>query len=206
MKVGGDLRVVRGNERECLGGKLLAQLSRNDAQLLQLANQARVVHRTGHRRDPARVSRGGAEERHTADVDHLERFLRRQVAGPDGRRERFHVDDDDVDESDALVDQFGELGRVVAAGENAGVDRGVECLDLAPDERRHLRQLGDAADLDAVSREVLARAVGCVDLRVEREQIPGECRDAVAVGDREEGSHRGNSFRPEVAGRTGGCV
>ena len=71
----------------------------------------------------------------------------------------------------------------VAAGEDAGIDRVVERLDLAADRRLAVGQVGDGRDLDAVAREVLARAVGRVDLDVERAQVARERRDPVAVGD-----------------------
>ena len=67
----------------------------------------------------------------------------------------------------------------------------MERLDLAADERRNLRQLGDRGDLDAIACEVLTRAVGGVDLDAERDEIAGQPRDALAVGDRQQGSHPG---------------
>ena len=71
----------------------------------------------------------------------------------------------------------------VAAGEDAGVDRVVERLDLAADRRLAGRQVRDRRDLDAVAGEVLARAVGGEDLDVEGEQVAGERGDPVAIGD-----------------------
>ena len=64
--------------------------------------------------------------------------------------------------------QLRELGGDVAPGEDAGVDRVVEGLDLAADVGLALGQVGDRGDLDAVRGEVLARAVGREDLDVER--------------------------------------
>ena len=52
---------------------------------------------------------------------------------PDRRRERLDVDDDEVDQADALRLELGHLLGHVAAGEDAGVDRVVEGLDLAAD-------------------------------------------------------------------------
>ena len=88
-----------------------------------------------------------------------------------------------------------------------GVDRGVERLDLAADERRHGRQVGDGRDLDAVGGEVLTGAVGGEQLDAERLEVPRESRDPLAVGDREQRTHlRGSSSgrfvgAPFAAGR-----
>ena len=50
------------------------------------------------------------------------------------------VDDHDVDETDAVLGQALEVGGHVPAGEDAGVDLGVERLDLAADDRRRSGQ------------------------------------------------------------------
>ena len=68
-----------------------------------------------------------------------------------------------------------ELVRDVAAGEDARVDRGWKVLTWPPTCGR-AGQVGDRTDLDAVCGEVLAGAVGGVDLDVEREQVAGEAR------------------------------
>ena len=72
-----------------------------------------------------------------------------------------------------------------------GVDRGVEGLDLAADQGRHAGQVRDGADLDAVGGEVVAGAVGGEDLDLEGQQVAGQSRDPLAVGDRQQGSHPG---------------
>ena len=87
--------------------------------------------------------------------------------------------------------QLLELGGHVAAGEDPGVDRVVEGLDLAADVRLALGQVGDGRDLDALGGEVLARAVGGEHLDVEREQVARERGDAVPVRHRQQGSHPG---------------
>ena len=115
---------------------------------------------------------------------------------PDGLRtdlgrERLDVDDDDVDRADAVLGQLGELGRDVAPGEDAGVDRWVERLDLPADERRDRRQVGDRPDLDPIGGEMLAGAVGGEHLDAQTGQVAGEGRHTVAVRDREQGSHPG---------------
>ena len=183
VEVGGDLRVIGRDHAERLGREPGPRLRADPAELAQLVDDARVVARVGGGGDTGRVARGGAEERRSADVDHLDRLVDPDQGGADGRRERLDVDDDEVDEPDALGLELGELGRDVAAREDAGVDRVVEGLDLATDARPALGQLGDGRDLDALGSEVLTGAVGGVDLHVVLEQCPSERSDAIPVRD-----------------------
>ena len=68
----------------------------------------------------------------------------------------------------------------------------MEGLDLATDERRDARSARRPSATSTPSAgEVLAGAVGREDLDAEREQVAGERRDPVAVGDRQQGSHPG---------------
>ena len=189
MQIGRDLGVVRGDGAERLGGERLAELDRGGGELLELAHQARVVERARRHGDRRAVAGRSGQECDAADVDHLERLVDAVDAGADLGREGLDVDDDEVDQADAVLDELGELRRVVASGEDAGVDGGVEGLDLAADERRDLGQVADARDLDALACEVLACAVGRVDLDAEPEQLAGQRREAVAARDRDEGSH-----------------
>ena len=87
--------------------------------------------------------------------------------------------------------ELAQLLRYVAPGEDPRVDRRMERLDLAADERRHARQFRDGADFDAVPGEMLAGAVGGEDFHAEPEQVTGQSGDSVAVGDRQQGSHPG---------------
>ena len=118
------------------------------------------MRRVADRDDAGRVARAGAEERRAGDVDHLDRLVDADVAATDLGRERLDVDDDEVEQLEAVVGELVELLGDVAAGEDAGVDRRMERPDLAADERRHLGQVGDGGDLDPVRGEVLAGPVG----------------------------------------------
>ena len=111
------------------------------------------------------------------------------VAAPDLGRERLDVDDDEVEQAEAVIGELGELLGDVAPREDAGVDRGMERPDLAADERRHLGQVGDGGDVDAVRREVLAGPVGREDLDIEPLQLAREGGDALAVCHREQRTH-----------------
>ena len=98
----------------------------------------------GRDRDHARcVPGGGAEEGRPGHVDELDGLVDGDLVAPHLGRERLDVDDDDVDEPDPLFHELLQLLRPVAAREDAGVDLGVEGPDLAPDEGRSRRQLGD---------------------------------------------------------------
>ena len=147
--------------------------------------------RIGDRGHGGVVAGGRAEEGHAADVDHLDHLGQGHLPGADLGRERLDVDDHDVDRADALGGQLLELGGVVAAGQDPGVDGRVEGLDLAADEGRDVGQVRDGVDLDAVLGEVVAGAVGGVDLDPEGLQLSRERADAVATRHREQGSHPG---------------
>src|SRR5439155_26601728 len=100
--------------------------------------------------------------------------------------------DDEADQADALLDKLLQLLRNVAPGEDARIHGWVEGLDLTTDERRDVGQLRNGRDVDAVCGEVLARAVRREHFDVERLQLAGEFRDAIAVRHRQQGSHPGS--------------
>ena len=183
VEVGGDLGVIGGDRAERLGGELGPQLGADDAELAQLRDDLLVVARVGDRGDARRVARGRAEEGRPGDVDHLDRLVEPDELDADRRRERLDVDDHEIDQPDPLRLQLLDLGRDVAPGEDAGVDRVVEGLDLAADIGFALGQGGDRIDLDAFRGQRIARAIGGVDLDPEPEQVAGEFDDAVSVRD-----------------------
>ena len=205
VEVGGDLGVVGGHGAERLGGQPGTRLGGHVAVLAQLLEDRLVVRRVGDRGDPGRVAGGGAEERRTADVDHLDGLVDADEAGADLGRERRDVDDDDLDRADAVLGQLLELLGLVAAGEDAGVDGRMEGLDLAADEGRDVGQVTDSADLDALAGEVLAGPVGRVDLDPELDEAAREAADAVPIGYRQQRSHRASSL-VATRGRCGATV
>ena len=174
------------------------------AELAQLRDELAVMRRVGHGGDAGRVARGRPEQRRPADVDHLDRLVQPDDLDPDRRCERLDVDDDEVDQADPLRAQLLELGGDVAPGQDPGIDRVVEGLDLAADVRLALREIGDGRDLDALGREVLARAVRGVHLDVESEQVPREHDDAIPIRHRQQGSHPGVPPDPVVLRRVSG--
>ena len=162
---------------------LARSLGAHGAEFAELGGDLLVVARVGDRGDPRRVARGRAEEGRPRDIDHLDRLVEPDELDADGRRERLDVDDHEIDQADALGLQLLDLGRDVAPGEDAGIDRVVEGLDLAADIGFALGQGGDRIDLDAFRGQRIARAIGGVDLDPEPEQVAGEFDDAVSVRD-----------------------
>ena len=184
MEVGGDLGLVRRDHPERLGRELGAKLGADLAALLELGEDLGVVLRAGDRGHGGRISRCRTEEGGPADVDHLDRAVDADERPPDLGAERPDVDDDEVDQLDALALQLLELLGLVAPREDAGIDGVVEGLDLAVEHRRNAGHLGDGPDLDAVLGEVLTGPVGGVELDVERLQASRECGDSVPRRDR----------------------
>ena len=117
-------------------------------------------------------------------------------AGPDGGREGFTFTTTRSIGAMDCASRSAICAGVAAFGEDAGVDRVVERLHLAADERRHGGQVRDRRDVDAFAGEVLARPVGRVDLDAEGSQVAGELRDPVPIRDGEKGSHRGHPPDP----------
>ena len=89
------------------------------------------------------VLRGCAEQRRSADVDHLDRVLLARVASVRGRREGIEVDADHVERLDLVLVERPAVFLAVAAREDARVDAWVQRLH-PPAE--HLGSLGDRLD------------------------------------------------------------
>ncbi len=120
----------------------------------QLGDELAVVLRAADRGDPGGIPGGRPEERRATDVDHLDRLVDSDELGADRRGERGDVDDDDVDRADALGRELVHLGVDVAAGEDAGIDRRVERLDLAADQAREcpVRSETDPTSIPSAAR------------------------------------------------------
>jgi len=202
IEVGRDLGVVGGDRAERLGRQPGPGLRADHPALADLVGHQVVLVRRRDGRHASGIAGGGTQQGCAADVDHLDGLVDGHQASADRRRERLHVDGHDVDRADALRFEFGKLLGHVAAGQDAGVHRRMEGLDLPTDERRDLGQVADAADLHAIGREGLASAVGGHDLHPERLQAAGEGRDTVSIGDGQQGSHDGR-FLPSRRGSAG---
>ena len=95
--------------------------------------------------------------------------------------------------------QLLELGGDVAAGQDPGVDRVVEGLDLAADVRLALRQRSETDVTSTPSAARYSRVPSVAyDLDVEIEQVARERDDAIPIRHRQQGSHPGVPPDPVV--------
>ncbi len=181
--------MVRGDHAERLRGELRPELGAYLPALLKLSEDLRVVLGAGDRRDAGRVARGGAEQRGAAHVDHVDGLVDADQRSPDLRAERSDVDDDEIDRLDGFALELVELLGLVAPGEDPGVHRVMERLDLAVEHRRDAGDIGDRPHLYPVLGEVLPRSVRGKQLDVERLEASRKDRDSVPRRDREQRSH-----------------
>ncbi len=113
------------------------------------------------------VLRRRPQQRHAADVDHLDRPLERAVRIGHRLLERIEIHDHHVDRLDALLGELPHVLRVVAVGQNRGVNLRVKRLDAAVEQ---LGRAGDRLDQrngNAGVAEGPSRAAGGDDLDAE---------------------------------------
>src|SRR5690606_2057933 len=122
-----------------------------------------------------------------ADVDLLDRLGLVDAGAGDGLLEGVEVDADQVDGLDAVALHGGLVVRVVAEGEQAAVDHGVQRLDAAAHDLGEAGDAVDGRDGDAGVGEGLGGAAGGDDLDAAGGQRPGEGDQVGLVGDGEEG-------------------
>ena len=110
-------------------------------------------------------------------------------ASRDGVAERVQVDDHHVDRLDPVLGELGEVIGLVAAGEEAGEDRGMEGLDPPAEDLVGLGEVGDGADAgDAGVGQVGSRAVGGEAFDAGLGEASRELDDPFAVRYGEEGA------------------
>jgi hypothetical protein len=97
---------------------------------------------------------------------------------------------------------------VVAHGEQAGVELGVQRLDAAVHDLRKAGEIVDRADVQAGGLELARGTPGRHDLDVELGQPTGEVDDAALVGDRQQGPPDANRprLRQPFPGLCGGVL
>ncbi len=185
----GDRGVVSAGLLEGSGGKLQTQgflHGRRAAQGLQdplvLPGPADDAHVAG-------VLRRGPQQAGTADVDHLDRLLKRAVRPGHRVLERVQVHDHQVDRPDPLLGKLPHVLRVVPVGQNGRMDPRMQRLDPPV---QHLREAGDIlhqSDGDARVRQVPGRPAGREDLEPEfLVQGPGKIDQAGLVVNADQGS------------------
>jgi hypothetical protein len=150
-----------------------------------------VLLRVGDDEDVGEVLRRRPDHGRAADVDlfqgglHLRREgrpplgrLPGQGAGGQGRRgdrldEGVEIGDDEVDWQEAVLGELGHVGRVVAPGEDPGVDAGVEGLHPPVQDLRKSCQLGNATDREPRLLQRGLRPAGRVEVPSQVDQLPG---------------------------------
>ena len=130
----------------------------------------------------------GPHQRGAPDVDVLDDLFVRGAGTGDGRLERIQIAYDKVDEADAKLLEDGDVFRVVAHGENAAVDVGVQRLDAAVEHFGEAGHVGHVAHRQAGVGQRLARAAGGNQLDVEGGQAAGQVEQAGLVADAEQGA------------------
>ena len=132
---------------------------------------------------------GGAQEGGAADVDVLEGVLEGDAGAGDGGLEGVEVDGDEVDGRKAAEGELlGVLGEV-AAGEDAGVDGGVEGLDAAVEHLGEAGEVGDLPDGEAGVGEDAVGGAGADQLHAQIVEGAGELRRAGLVVEAQERFH-----------------
>jgi hypothetical protein len=119
--------------------------------------RARIVRRLHDDHGVAEILGGGAHQRRPADVDLLDQIVERRRGIGRRSHEGVQIDDHQVDEADALARERRQIVRMIAAREDAAVDRRVQRLDPAV---HHLREASHVGDGDYRQAGVAQRARG----------------------------------------------
>ena len=109
---------------------------------------------------PRKFFAAARTERRPADVDLLDQRLERRRRIRGGLRERIQVDDDDIDEADAVARERREIVGTIAPREDAAVQRRVQRLHAAVHHLGKAGDVGDAGHREAGIGERARRAAG----------------------------------------------
>ena len=141
-----------------------------------------------HRRDAREVLGRGAQQRHAADVDLLQRLVEGGGRLADGLGERVEVDDDEVDLLEALLGQLGQVIGLITAREERGEDLRVEGLDAATEDLGRVGQVADGRTPSMPASVRCARVPSVAKARSGIGQAAGKLDDAFTVTDGEQGA------------------
>ena len=126
-----------------------------------------ILDGVGDNNDGAVVFGGGADHGGAADVDVFDGFFEGGVGFGDGGFKGVEVDDDQVDGLDVVLLHGGEVGGVVAEGEKAAVDEGMEGFDAAVHHFGEAGEVGDVFHGDPGVAEGFGGAAGGDEFDVE---------------------------------------
>jgi len=133
-----------------------------------------------------KILRSRTNQRDAADIDLLDRlFERRSVAGH-GRFERIQVDNDDRDRRNTVLARFGEVGWILAVGEDPAENARMQRFHAAVEQRRKPGELADVERGNAMGDQMRARAAGRIDRHPAQRKFAREFNDARAIVHREE--------------------
>jgi len=187
VEVLGDRGVVAGGQRECRPGQVLPQFAADGSVVVpHLLNNSRILIGTGDDGDEFMILGRGADHAGTADIDILDGLFDRAAGLGHGLLEGIEIHADQVDRVDAvLVHRLHVLG-LVAQGQQAAVDFGVQCFDPTVHHLRETRDRVDGDDFYARLRETFGGAAGADDLDAHLGEHPGEIDHSRLVRDAEE--------------------
>ena len=149
---GGDRAVIGCGPGVGLGREGAAQVGRERPLVgVEGRNHVVIVARI---RDHGVVLGGRADHRRAADIDILDTVFVTGARG-DGGLEGVEVDDDQVDRPDPVFGHCGLILGMVASGEDAAMDLGVQGLDPPVHDLGEAGMVGDLDDRNAGFREGL---------------------------------------------------
>src|ERR1051325_1001728 len=184
-EVVGDRAIVRRRVREHLCRELEARRRRHFARRAHLIQHPRIIRRADQHGAPGVVLGRGAQHGRSADVDVLDRVFEAALRIGHRSLERVEIHHQEIDSADSGALQRGDVGRIVAPREQAGVDLRMQRLDASVEHLRKAGVRGDFGGGDALLAQELRRAAGGHELDPEGGQGARKLDDARLVGDAE---------------------
>jgi hypothetical protein len=169
-------------------GELAAVLERRIL-LVQPLDSFGVVRGVDEDQDRGEVLGGGAQDRGSADIDVLERVFERDVRFGGCLAKWVEVYSNDVDSGQPSPLQFLHVLGLVAPGEEAGVDGGMEGLDAAIEYLREGGEFGNGAGGHADLGEVLEGAARGDDFEAEADETTRQVSGAGLIVRGDERDH-----------------
>jgi hypothetical protein len=172
QEVVGDGMVVGGDPRERAAGQFPPALPTElPAVLGEFPQDGGVRDRIDHHRHRVEVLGRGPHHARAADVDVLDHLRLGHARLRHRLLERVEVAHDQVDLRQVVLEERRHVLRLVAAGQEAGVDRRVERLDAAVEDLGEAGQFADVLDRQPGIGQQLLRAAGGDQLHA---VLPGE--------------------------------
>ncbi len=189
-----DRGVVRPSVGERLAHQAVAEIEAR--RRVQLAQQPRVVAGIHDDEHVAEILRRRPHHARTADVDLLHEIVERHTRRPRRLLERIQVDDDDVDEADAVRARGLEVRGMIASREQTAVNERMQRLHAAVHHLGKSRDVGDAGDGQSRGGQRFRGAAGRHELEPAGGETAAELHDSGLVRNTQKGSrHKAFSVR-----------